>query len=104
MHQKGICVGGLKCSISKIYKLRDKASSAFFLFMGLRQMSLHVKGKVIGAGKGSLAHFTFEWLGTSMLPVMSGQLIRSSKSPLTLWPMTLIRLFSRMYSLMSLKM
>jgi hypothetical protein len=42
----------------------------------LGHMSLHVEGEMVGPGKGPFAHLALERLGTRVLPVVSGQLVR----------------------------
>ena len=46
----------------------------------------HVKRQVITARKLPSTKATFEWFRTSVLTIMAGQLIRSSKFPITSFP------------------
>lgn len=57
-------------------------------------VSLHVEGQVVGPGEGPLADLAFEWLCSRVFPVVSGQLVRPREPPLTLGPVTAVRLLS----------
>ena len=50
-----------------------RAVSVFQVFW---HVSLHVEGEVVGPGETPLTHFAFEGLGSGVLPVMAGQLVR----------------------------
>jgi len=66
-------------------------------------MSFHVQRKVVTARETPLANFAFERLCTRVLPIMARQLVRPGKLVVTLRPLTRIRLFSCVNSLMSLE-
>lgn len=65
-------------------------------------VALHVKSKMIGAGKAALTDFALKWLGTSMLTDVSSQLVGSSKTPMTIAEVAQVRLFTSVDSLMGL--
>ena len=46
----------------------------------LGHVSLHVEGKMVGACKRALAHLALEGLGTGVLPVVAGQLVRPERN------------------------
>ena len=50
-----------------------RAVSVFQVFW---HVSLHVEGEVVRPGETPLTHFAFEGLGSGVLPVMAGQLVR----------------------------
>lgn len=49
---------------------------------------------MVGAGEGALTHLAFEGLGSRVLPVVSGELVRSREPPLTFWPVTPVGFFT----------
>lgn len=53
-------------------------------------VSLHVESQVIRPGKAPFTMTALEWFGSGMLPKVSGQFIRSCKSPFTSFPWTLV--------------
>lgn len=57
----------------------------------LGHVTLHVQCQVIGAGKAAFADLTLEGLSTRVLAVMTSQLVRTGKAPLTFRPLTAIR-------------
>lgn len=57
-------------------------------------MTFHVKGQVIGAREGSLAELTLEGLLTSVLPIMSRQLVGTRELPRAAFPRASVRLFT----------
>lgn len=56
-----------------------------------RLVTLHVQSQMIGSSKASLAHLAAERFGPRVLPVVAGKLVRTSKTPLTLWPVAAVR-------------
>ena len=46
------------------------------VFQVFWHVSLHVEGEVVRPRETPLTHFAFEGLGSGVLPVMSGQLVR----------------------------
>ena len=67
-------------------------------------MSLHVKTKMITSGKSSITKMTLEWFASCVFSMMSSQLVRSCKLPITSFPATQIWLFSCMGPFVSFKM
>ena len=69
-------------------------ASSFSSVFKLSYMSLHVKGKMIRTTERSLTHGAFERSMTRVFPIMSSQLVRSSKSPAASSPIAMIWLFT----------
>lgn len=59
-------------------------------------VALHVQRQVVGAGEAAVAHHALERLGTRVLPVVAGQLIRPGKPPVAALPGALVGLLARM--------
>lgn len=105
----------------QIYKIYISSSFVFFLFfsfflymkLGLRfkgwqsglrgvgrsaqcsvLVSLHVQRQVVGAGEAAVAHPALERLGTRVLPVVAGQLVRPRKPPVAALPGALVGLLT----------
>lgn len=57
-------------------------------------VSLHVQGKVIRSGEGAWADATLEGFGARVFPVVTRQLIRTSKTPVAAVPRTPVRLLA----------
>ena len=66
-------------------------------------VSLHVKTEMVTPGKSPITEVTFEWFHSCVFPVMSRQLIRSSKLPVTTLPATAVRLLTSVCSLVGLQ-
>lgn len=106
----------------QIYKIYISSSFVFFFFsfpfflymkLGLRfkgwqsglrgvrrsaqcsvLVSLHVQRQVVGAGEAAVAHPALERLGTRVLPVVAGQLVRPRKPPVAALPGALVGLLT----------
>lgn len=81
-------------------KLRLEPNSLRVL---LREMSFHVQRQMIAPRERSLTDRAFERFRASVLTIVPRQLVAPRKSPLTFRPLTLVRLFTRMYPLMGLQ-
>lgn len=57
-------------------------------------VALHVQREVVGAGEAAVAHHALERLGTRVLPVVAGQLVRPGKPPVAAVPGTLVGLLT----------
>ena len=57
-------------------------------------MSLHVQRKVIAASKAPLTDHALEGLGTCVLSVVPRQFVGPGEPPLTLGPLTRVRLLT----------
>lgn len=57
-------------------------------------VSLHVQRQVVGAGEAAVAHPALERLGTRVLPVVAGQLVRPRKPPVAALPGALVGLLT----------
>jgi len=57
-------------------------------------VTLHVQSQVVGAGEAAAAGDALEGLGPSVLPVVPGELVRSSETPVTALPRTTVRLLT----------
>ena len=66
-------------------------------------MSLHVQAQVITPGESSVTKVTFEGFAPGVFAVVSGQLIRSGKLPVTALPATAVRLLTSVGSLVGLQ-
>ena len=66
-------------------------------------MSFHVKGQVITSGKSSFTQVALEGLHARVLSVVSGQLVRPGKLPVTAVPGAGVRLLARVRSLVRLQ-
>lgn len=100
----------------QIYKIYISSSLIFFYMkLGLRfkgwradckassrwaqcsvLVALHVQRQVVGAGEAAVAHHALERLGTRVLPVVAGQLVRPGKPPVAALPGALVGLLARM--------
>lgn len=60
--------------------------------------------EVVGAGEAAVAHHALERLGTRVLPVVAGQLVRPGKPPVAALPGTLVGLLTRMSPQVSFQM
>ena len=58
---------------------------------------------MVTPGKSPITEVTFEWFHSCVFPVMSRQLIRSSKLPVTTLPATAVRLLTSMRPLVGLQ-
>ncbi len=58
------------------------------------QVPFHVQRQVIGAGEAALAHFAPERLGAGVFAIVARQLVAARETPLTLGPVTPVRLLS----------
>ena len=56
-----------------------------------RLVSLHVERQMVGSAEASVTLGTLEWFDPCVFPVMSRQLVRPSKAPLTALPRTPVR-------------
>ena len=54
-------------------------------------MTFHVQSQVIGAGEAALADLAAERFSARVFPIVSGELVGSGETPLTLGPMTAVR-------------
>lgn len=68
------------------------------------QVPFHVQRQVIGAGEAALAHFAPERLGAGVFAIVARQLVAARETPLTLGPVTPVRLLSCVDSLVSFEM
>ena len=68
------------------------------------QMAFHMKCKVVWSWKWPPTLETFEWFGSGMFSHVTGQFVRTCKSPATTRPATFVRLLPCMSTLMSLQM
>ena len=59
-----------------------------------RLVSLHVERQMVGSAEASVTLGTLEWFDPCVFPVMSRQLVRPSKAPLTALPRTPVRLLT----------
>ena len=66
-------------------------------------VSLHVETEMVTPGKSPITEVTFEWFHSCVFPVMSRQLIRSSKLPVTTLPATAVRLLTSVRPLVGLQ-
>lgn len=66
------------------------------LARGSALVTLHVQRQVVGAGEAAVAHPALERLGTRVLPVVAGQLVRPSKPPVAALPVALVGLLTCM--------
>lgn len=57
-------------------------------------VALHVQREVVGAGEAAVAHHALERLGTRVLSVVAGQLVRPGKPPVAALPGTLVGLLT----------
>lgn len=57
-------------------------------------VSLHVQRQVVGTGEAAVAHSALERLGTRVLPVVAGQLVRPRKPPVAALPGALVGLLT----------
>lgn len=57
-------------------------------------MTFHVQSQVVRPREASVAMAAFEGFGARVFPVVPGQLITSSESPLAAFPGTLVRLLT----------
>lgn len=57
-------------------------------------VTLHVQGQVVRAGEAAAAGDTLEGFGPSVFPVVSGELIRSGKTPVAVLPCASVRLLA----------
>lgn len=67
-------------------------------------MTLHVKRQMIWSREASIACGAFKRLYSGVLSIMPCKLIRSCETPTAILPVTLVRFFSSMCSLMSFEM
>lgn len=67
-------------------------------------VSLHVQRQVVGAGEAAVAHPALERLGTRVLPVVAGQLVRPRKPPVAALPGALVGLLTRVSPQVSFQM
>ena len=61
---------------------------------GLVLVAFHVQGQVIGAGETAAAGRALEGLGSCVLAVVPGQLVRAGETPVTALPATAVRFLS----------
>lgn len=54
-------------------------------------MPLHVQGEVIGSGETTFADLAAERFGARMFPIVTGQLVGTGETPLTLGPVAAVR-------------
>lgn len=57
-------------------------------------VALHVQGQVVGAREAAAAGDALEGLGSGVLPVVSGELIRSGETPVAALPCATVRLLT----------
>lgn len=57
-------------------------------------VALHVQGQVVGAREAAAAGDALEGFGPGVLPVVSGELIRSGETPVAVLPCTTVRLLT----------
>lgn len=62
--------------------------------MVLVLVSLHVQGKVVRSGEGAGADGALEGFGARVFPVVSGQLIGASETPVAAVPRAAVRLLT----------
>lgn len=55
---------------------------------------LHVQGEVIRAGEAAVAHAALEGLGSRVLAVVAGQLVRAREPPVAAFPGALVGLLA----------
>lgn len=68
-----------------------------FVYTGMSVLvlvTLHVQGQVIRAREAAAAGDALEWFGSGVFPVVSGELIRSGKTPVAAFPCTTVRLLT----------
>ena len=66
-------------------------------------MSLHVQAQVVTASKSSVTQMTFEGFAAGVFAVMSGELVRSGKLPVTSLPAAEVGLLSSVGPLVGLE-
>jgi len=64
------------------------------LYLSVSLVSFEVEGEMVGAGEAPITVGAFEGFGSGMLPVVAGQLVRPSESPLAARPGTPVRLLA----------
>lgn len=57
-------------------------------------VTLHVQGQVVRTWEAAAAGDALEWFGSGVFPVVSGELIWSGETPVTIFPCTTVRLLT----------